>query len=239
MKVNILAIGVHPDDVELSCSGTLLKHISLGYTVGILDLTKGELGTRGTPETRVKEAQKAADLLGASFRVNAGMADGFFENNQENKMRIVRVIRKYRPDIVLANAVEDRHPDHGRSAQVVYDACFLAGLLKIGSTDDDGKLQERWRPNALYHYTQDHLLAARMVVDITGFMDKKMETILAFRSQFYNPESTEAASPISGQDFLEYIKARARAYGRQIGVEFAEAYTSTRPIGTSNLFNLI
>ncbi len=239
MKVNILAIGVHPDDVELSCSGTLLKHIDLGYKVGILDLTRGELGTRGTPEKRQREAESAASLMGAEFRVNVGIPDGLFTNTEEYKMRIVKVIRKYRPEIVLANSIKDRHPDHGRSAQLVYDACFLSGLLQIGSTDAEGQLQDRWRPKAIYNYVQDQLLEPDIVIDITGYIDRKMETILAFKSQFYDPDSKEADSPISGLDFLEYIKARSRAYGRQIGVEFAEAFTSARPVGANDLFQLI
>ncbi len=239
MKVNILAIGVHPDDVELSCSGTLLKHIDLGYKVGILDLTRGELGTRGTPEKRQREAESAASLMGAEFRVNIEIPDGLFTNTEEYKMRIVKVIRKYRPEIVLANAIKDRHPDHGRSAQLVYDACFLSGLLQIGTTDAEGQLQDRWRPKAIYNYVQDQLLEPDIVIDITGYIDRKMETILAFKSQFYDPDSKEADSPISGLDFLEYIKARSRAYGRQIGVEFAEAFTSARPVGANDLFQLI
>ncbi len=239
MNVDILAIGVHPDDVELSCSGTLLKHIDLGYKVGILDLTRGELGTRGTPEKRQREAESAASLMGAEFRVNIEIPDGLFTNTEEYKMRIVKVIRKYRPEIVLANSIKDRHPDHGRSAQLVYDACFLSGLLQIGSTDAEGQLQDRWRPKAIYNYVQDQLLEPDIVIDITSYIDRKMETILAFKSQFYDPDSKEADSPISGLDFLEYIKARSRAYGRQIGVEFAEAFTSARPVGANDLFQLI
>lgn len=238
MKVDILAIGVHPDDVELSCSGTLLKHLAMGCTAAILDLTEGELGTRGNAELRKMEARNAAKILGITERTILNIPDGFFDLSESHKRSIASVVRKYRPEIVLANAVEDRHPDHGRAAQLIYDACFLAGLNKVETRDEAGNLQERWRPRAIYNYIQDKLLLADVIVDITPFMDKKMESILAFSSQFYNPDSPEASSPISGQDFLEYVKARARSYGRQIGVEYGEGYTVSRPVGVENLLDL-
>ena len=239
MKVDILAIGVHPDDIELSCSGTLLRHMDVGKKVALLDLTQGELGTRGSAAIRKEEAMKAAEIMGIKHRTILDIPDGFFVNDTENKLKIIQWIRYYRPEIVLANAIDDRHPDHGRAAQLTYDACFLAGLLKVETKDEDGNLQDRWRPQAIYNYTQDRLLQPDLIVDITGFMDRKMESILAYRSQFYDPESSEADSPISGKDFLDYIKARAQSYGRQIGVEYGEGFTAPRVIGTKNLFNLI
>ncbi len=238
MKVDLLAIGVHPDDIELSCSGTLIKHIAMGRSVGLLDLTQGELGTRGSAEIRLEEAAAAAEIIGAKERINLGLADGFFTNDKESKIKIIEAIRYFRPEIVLANAIDDRHPDHGNAAKLVYEACFLAGLLKIETTFR-GVPQEHWRPKALYNYIQDRLLSSDLVVDITGYMDQKMASILAFRSQFFDPNSTEVESPISGKDFLEFIKSRARTYGRQVGVEFGEGFTSARPIGTADLFSLV
>lgn len=239
MKVDILAIGVHPDDVELSCSGTLLREMSQGKSVAILDLTAGELGTRGSAEIRLEESEQAGKILGITDRRYINIADGFFDLSKENKLKIVQAIRHYQPEIVLANAIDDRHPDHGRAAQLVYDACFLAGLNKVETRGYDDKIQERSRPKAIYNYIQDKSLVADLVIDITPFMSRKMESILAFRSQFFDPDSTEADSPISGADFLEFIKARARVYGRQIGVEFGEGYTSSRPVGSDDLFKLI
>ncbi len=239
MKVDILAIGVHPDDVELGCSGTILKHIDLGYKVGILDLTEGELGTRGNAKLRLEEAQDAAKILGVVQRKNIGLADGFFENNRESKLKIVQGIRYFQPDIILANAIDDRHPDHGRAAKLVYDACFLSGLIKVETESDSGGSQPAWRTRILYNYIQDRDLAADLVVDITGFIDQRMESILAFRSQFFDPNSREKGSPISGKDFLEFLDAKARTYGRQIGVEFGEGFTLARPVGTQDLLKLI
>ncbi len=239
MKVEILAIGVHPDDVELSCSGTILKHLSLGYSAAIIDLTQGELGTRGNAELRQKEALHAASILGITERVNLGIPDGFFEAEERYKRQIVEVIRYYQPEIVLANAIDDRHPDHGRAARLIYDACFLAGLNKVLTHDSAGNAQEKWRPRAIYNYIQDKILIADIIVDITPHMDKKMESIRAFSSQFYDPGSQEEDSPISGVDFLEFIRARARSYGRQIGVEFGEGYTVSRPVGSPDLLQLI
>ncbi len=237
MKLDILAIGVHPDDVELSCSGTCLKHIAMGKKVGLLDLTRGELGTRGSAEIRDDEAAEAARLMGAVCRENLGMADGFFENSKDNKLKIVEAIRKYQPEIVLANALEDRHPDHGRAAQLVNDACFLSGLVKIPTCTDAGP-QEHWRPKAVYHYIQDRNLKPDFVVDITPYMDKKMELIFAFKSQFYNPGSNEPISPISEKSFIDFIKAKNRSFGRSAGVEFAEGFNVARTMGVNSLFDL-
>jgi len=241
-KVDILAVGVHPDDVELSCSGTLLAHIAQGYTVGLLDLTRGELGTRGSAELRDKEAAHAAQLMGAAFRVNLGFADGFFAHTPENITAIIRVIRACQPRMVLANALSDRHPDHGRAAKLTSDACFYSGLVKIATTNDAGHPQERWRPKAVYHYIQDHNLKPDFVVDISAFIDRKMELIQAFGSQFYNPSDPnfqqELSSPISGKDFMDFIRAKAASYGRTSGFDYAEGFNVSRTPGLIDLFDL-
>lgn len=239
MKVDILAIGVHPDDVELCASGTILKHLDLGYTVAICDLTQGELGTRGSGPLRLQEAEKAKQILGISHRENLGMADGFFQHNEENIKKIVTIIRKYKPEIVLANAVTDRHPDHGRASKLISDACFYAGLVKIETRDDEGLIQSAWRPKAVYHYIQDRNLKADFVVDITQYLDKKIESIMAYSSQFFDPESKEPETPISSKAFIDYMKAKNRAYGRDIGAEYAEAFTVERNMGVKNLFDLV
>lgn len=241
-KVDILAIGVHPDDVELSCSGTLLRHIAQGKTVGLLDLTRGELGTRGSAEIRDQEALHAAKLMGAAFRHNLAMADGFFQHNKESIIEIARVIRSCRPSLVLANAVHDRHPDHGRAAQLISEACFFSGLQKIVTYDDQGQPQDRWRPEAVYHYIQDRNLKPDFIVDISDYIDKKEELILTFRSQFYLPDAEEYAeeldSPISGKDFLDFLKAKAAAFGRDAGFAFAEGFTVERTPGVTDLYDL-
>lgn len=241
-KVDILAIGVHPDDVELSCSGTLLAHISQGKTVGLLDLTRGELGTRGTAEIRDQEAADAARLMGAVFRHNLGMADGFFRNTPENTRAIIQVIRACQPTIVLLNAVSDRHPDHGRAAELAAEACFYSGLARIETFDEAGNPQERWRPDAYYHYIQDRNLTPDFVVDITPFMERKMELVLAFRSQFFLPDAAEYKeelnTPISGADFLDFLRAKAATYGRAAGFSYAEGFTVPRTPGVRNLFDL-
>ena len=243
MKVDILAIGVHPDDIELSCSGTLLRHIDQGKAVGLLDLTQGELGTRGSASLRLEEAAVAAGLMGAAFRKNLGMADGFFSYNRENIIRIIEVIREHQPEIVLANALSDRHPDHGRAAKLIADACFYSGLVKIPTTGNDGAPHGRWRPRALYHYIQDHNLKPDFVVDITPFIDKKIELAQAFRSQVFVPGAEEyeeeLKSPISGEDFIEFLRAKARAYGRDAGFEYAEGFNVSRTPGVHDLFSLI
>jgi len=237
MKLDILAIGVHPDDVELSASGTLLKHIALGRKVGILDLTRGELGTRGNAELRTKEAMASAQILGIAVREQLQMADGFFENNETHLKQIIHIIRKYQPEIVLCNAISDRHPDHGRAAKLSADACFYSGLIKI-ETQDNGMIQQAWRPKAVYHYIQDYYIEPDFVVDISEHMNKKLESIMAFSSQFYNPNSTEPETPISGKQFIENVKAKATILGRMIGTEYAEGFTTTRYMGVENLFDL-
>ena len=239
MKVDILAIGVHPDDIELCCSGTLIKHIDAGKSVAILDLTHGELGTRGSGPIRLKEAAVAADRMGLVARENVGLADGFFQYGEHAIRAIVPFIRKYRPDIVLCNAVHDRHPDHGRASKLVSDACFYSGLLKVHTEDETGQPQDRWRPQAVYHYIQDRFMKPDVVVDITPYFDRKLDTIRAYASQFYDPNSSEPASPISSKDFLDYIEAQDRVMGRYIGVTYAEGFVTERPMGVSSLFDLL
>ncbi len=238
MKLEILAIGVHPDDVELSCSGTLLKHIAMGKSCGILDLTSGELGTRGSGPLRLKEAAEAAKILGVSVRDNLGMADGFFKNDTEHQLAIIKKIRAYQPEIVLCNAITDRHPDHGRSAQLVSEACYYSGLIKI-ETELNGTQQLTWRPKSVYHYIQDRELKPDFVVDVSAFVDKKMEAIKAFKSQFYDPNSNEPESPITVQNFFDFVKAKMIVNGRDAGFEYAEGFTVERTIGVGNLFELI
>jgi len=237
MKLDILAIGVHPDDVELSCSGTLLKHIAMGKKCGIVDLTSGELGTRGSGPLRLEEAAAAAQILGISLRKNLGMLDGFFKNDVAHQLEIIKIIREYQPEIILCNAVSDRHPDHGRASQLVSEACFYSGLRKI-ETESEGKKQDAWRPKAVYHYIQDRQLKPDFVVDITAFIDKKMEAIQAFKSQFYNPDSREPESPISVKNFLDVVKGKMSLFGRDAGFSYAEGFTVERSIGVTDLFDL-
>lgn len=230
MKLDILAFGVHPDDVELGCAGTLLAALAEGKKAGIIDLTRGELGTRGTIETRKTEAARAAEILGVQVRENLGMADGFFQNDETNLRKVISVIRKYRPEIVLANAFEDRHPDHGRSAKLVADAAFLAGLRKI-ETQADGKLQDIWKPSYVFHYIQDRFIPPSFVVDISAYMDQKMESVLAYSTQFFNPGLDEPQTYISSSQFLETVKARALMMGKRIGVAYAEGFYTEKTVG--------
>ena len=223
MKLDILAFGAHPDDVELSCSGTILKHIFLEKKIGIIDLTRGELGTRGSASVRLKEAALAAKMLGVSVRENLKMADGFFQNDKKHQLEIIKKIRQYRPDVVLANAIEDRHPDHGRAAKLVADACFLSGLVKI-ETKLNGKKQQAWRPKGVYHYIQYRKLRPDFVIDISAFINKKMEAIQCFGSQFYNPDSKEPDTLISHPQFFDYIKKREEEYGEIINAKYAEGF---------------
>lgn len=239
MKVDILAIGVHPDDVELGCSGTLLKHIELGKVVGIVDLTQGELGTRGSAELRLQEAEEARKIMGAAIRENLGMADGFFQHDKENILKIAKAVRKYRPEIVLSNAISDRHPDHGRASKLISDSCFYSGLSKIVQRDDDGNPLDAWRPKAVYHYIQDRNLKADFVIDISKYMDKKFECIMAFKSQFNLESYIGPKTPISGKDFMEFMKSKNRSYGRDINASYAEGFTVDRTIGVKDLFDLI
>jgi bacillithiol biosynthesis deacetylase BshB1 len=224
--------------VELSASGTLLRHIAQGKIVGLLDLTRGELGTRGNAQLRTLEAQAAAQKMGAIVREQLDLADGFFQHTEANLLKIIPIIRKYRPQIVLANALQDRHPDHGRAAKLVTDACFLSGLAKI-QTQYDGKIQEPWRPKNIYHYIQDRALPADFVVDVSEYFEQKLELIFTFKSQFFDPNSTEPMTPIASKDFIEYIRGRDATYGRLIGVAYAEGYNVARAPGVNDLFDLI
>jgi len=240
MKVDILAIGIHPDDVELSASGTLLRQNALGYSFGLLDLSMGELGSRGTAELRAQEAKAAADILGAAFRRQLDIPDGFFVYSPENMKKIIRELRSYRPEIVLCNAPDDRHPDHGRAAKLVADACFYAGLIKIETAAEDGAPQEKWRPRAVYHYIQDKQLNPDFIVDITPYFDQKMRAIMAFKSQFYGGSNSEGPeTPISGKDFIHFMEAKARVFGRPAQVQYAEGFIHTRTPAINNLFDLL
>lgn len=238
MKLDILAIGAHPDDVELGCSATIAKEVSLGKKVGILDLTRGELGTRGSAEIRDEEAKNAAIILGVEVRENLAFADGFFLNDKSHQLEVIKMIRKYRPEIVLCNAIDDRHIDHGKGSKLVSDSCFLSGLRKL-ETRLDGEVQEAWRPKFVYHYIQWKNLEPDFVVDVSGFIDKKIESVMAYKSQFFDPQSKEPESPISSQNFIESVKYRAQDLGRLIGVDFAEGFTAERPIAVSNLDKII
>jgi len=238
MKLDILAFGAHPDDVELGCAGTILKEVSLGKKVGIVDLTRGELGTRGSAEIRDQEANAAAKILGVVARENLEMRDGFFINDEKHQLEIIKMIRKYQPEIVLCNAIDDRHIDHAKGSKLVSDACFLSGLIKI-ETQLDGIVQNVWRPKIVYHYIQWKNIEPDFVVDITGFTDKKTESILAYSSQFYDPNSTEPESPISSKNFLESLNYRSRDFGRLVGVEHAEGFTVERYLAVNSLGDLI
>jgi bacillithiol biosynthesis deacetylase BshB1 len=238
MKLDILAFGAHPDDIELGCSGTIAKEINFGKKVGIVDLTRGELGTRGSVEIRNSEAAKAAQILGISVRENLDMRDGFFVNDEAHQMKIIQMIRKYQPEIVLCNAIEDRHIDHGKGSKLVSDACFLSGLRMI-ETDLDGVNQSAWRPKVVYHYIQWKNIEPDFVVDISDFIDVKMESILAYGSQFYDPNSKEPESPISSKNFLDSVKYRAQDLGRIIGTGYAEGFTVERYLAVNSLGNLI
>jgi bacillithiol biosynthesis deacetylase BshB1 len=230
MKVDILAFGVHPDDVELGCSGTLIASATAGKKVAVVDLTRGELGTRGTIETRKKEAANAAKVMLLAARENLGMADGFFQNDETNIRKVITSIRKYQPDIVLCNAPEDRHPDHGRSSKLVSDAAFLSGLRKI-ETFVDGIAQEHWRPSYVFHYIQDRYLKPDFVFDISSYFEEKIKAILSYTTQFNTTDTSEPETYISNPDFLETIKGRALMFGKRIGVKYAEGYLSAKTPG--------
>jgi bacillithiol biosynthesis deacetylase BshB1 len=237
-KIDILAFGIHPDDVELSCAGTLSKHISLGKKVAICDLTQGELGTRGNAITRLEEAENSKNVMGVSFRENLNMEDIWAENTQANILRMIEIIRKYQPEIVLCNTKEDRHPDHQKGYEMAQRACFASGLPKI-ETNFDNKLQSAWRPKAVYSYIQSNFLEPDFVVDITEYMDKKLEAISAFKSQFFNPEMDEPNTFISDKSFLDMIKSQNLIFGKSIGVQYAEGFHTARYMGVDNLFDLI
>lgn len=239
MKLDILAIGIHPDDVELSCSGTILKHTEFGKKVGILDLTRGELGTRGNPELRTKEAKASAKILGVEIRTQLNFKDGFFENNATHQLEVIKQIRLHQPEIILCNAISDRHPDHGRAAKLVAEACFYSGLVKIETTYANNELQPAWRPKAVYHYIQDNFIHPDFVIDVTKYTEKKKESIMAYSSQFYNPNSNEPQTPISSKEFLDSLYSKMSIWGRSIGVAYAEGFTANRYIGVNNLFDLV
>jgi bacillithiol biosynthesis deacetylase BshB1 len=238
MKLDVLAFGVHPDDVELGCAGTLLVAIAEGKKVGIIDLTQGELGTRGTAETRKIEATNAAEILGVHVRENLKMADGFFQNDEQHQRKIIETIRKYQPTVILCNAPEDRHPDHGRSAKLVSDAAFLSGLRKI-VTNYDGKMQDAWRPTYVFHYIQARYLKPDFIVDISAHHEVKLKSILAYTTQFHDPNSLEPQTFISSPQFLESVKSRDLMWGQQIGVRFAEGFISEKVLGVKTIDTFI
>ena len=239
MKLDILAIGSHPDDVELGCSGTLINEVRRGKKVGILDLTQGELGTRGSIETRYREAADAAKIMGIHVRENMKMRDGFFRNDEAHQMQLVSVLRKYRPEIVISNILEDRHPDHGRGGWLTYDACFLSGLRQVPSVDADGRAQEKWRPKLLLHYIQDRFYEPDIIMDVSDVWEQRMEAIQAYKTQFYDPESTEPQSYLSNPDFLDAITARGRLLGKRIGVKYGEGFVSKKSIGLQHFDGLV
>lgn len=238
MKLDILAFAAHPDDIELAASGTVMAHIALGKKVGIVDLTRGELGTRGSAELRDKEAATSSVILGIHARENLRMRDGFFQNDEAHQLKVIEMIRKYQPDIIIANSEFDRHIDHGRGASLVHDASFLSGLRKI-ETSHNGVAQTAWRPKAIYHYIQDYHVQPDIIFDITPFWERKMDSIKAFSSQFYDPTSNEPESPISSKDFMDFLESRAREFGRVINVKYAEAFTVKRTIGSRDLTQLL
>lgn len=238
MKLDILAFGAHPDDVELGCSGTIAKEISMGKKVGIIDLTRGELGTRGTAETRDKEAAEAAKILGVHVRENLNFRDGFFVNDEAHQIEIIKIIRKYQPEIVLCNAITDRHIDHGKGSKLVSDACFLSGLSKI-VTEFNGEKQTHYRPKLVYHYIQWENIEPDFVMDVSGFMKVKMESVKAYKTQFYDPSSNEPTTPITSKNFLNSIEYRAMDLGRLVGVEHAEGFTVERYLTVNSLTNLM
>ncbi|MBC7525008.1 MAG: bacillithiol biosynthesis deacetylase BshB1 [Flavobacterium sp.] len=238
MKLDILAFGAHPDDVELGCSGTIAREISLGKKVGIIDLTRGELGTRGSVEIRNSESEKASKILGISARENLDMRDGFFINDEKHQLEIIKMLRKYQPEIVLCNAIDDRHIDHGKGSKLVSDACFLSGLIKI-ETSINGEIQTAWRPKVVYHYIQWKNITPDFVVDISDFVDIKTKAIIAYSSQFYNPNETGPVTPIATKNFLESIHYRSQDLGRIVGVDYAEGFTTERYLAVNSLSNLI
>lgn len=237
-KINLLAFAAHPDDVEISISGVMIKHAQLGLKTGIVDLTEGELGTRGSAELRYQESKKSSEILGLSVRENLNLGDGFFEINSESLLKVITAIRKYQADIILINAESDRHPDHGRAHELLKRACFLSGLVKI-KTIVDGVEQTPWRPKQVYSYIQDHYLEPDLVIDVTDFWEQRMKALMAYSSQFYDPNSTEPNTPISGPDFLNHIEARAVQFGRSINVAKAEGLRTIRALGVNNLKDLI
>jgi N-acetylglucosamine malate deacetylase 1 len=239
MKLDILTFGSHPDDVELGCGATIAKEIANGKKVGIIDLTAGELGTRGSAEIRLKEATNAAKILGATVRVNMQFADGFFVNDKEHQLKLIRMIRKFKPEIVICNAIDDRHIDHGKGSKLVSDACFLSGLIKIEThSDEDKALQEAWRPKQVYHYIQWKNLQPDVIVDVTGYIETKLEAVFAYKTQFYDANSKEPETPISSKNFADSVRYRANDLGRLVGVELGEGFTVERHVAVDSLFDL-
>ena len=238
MKLDILVLAVHPDDAELGCAGTIMAQVALGYKVGILDLTHGELGTRGTPEIRLAEAEAAGKIMGLATRQNAGMRDGFLKNDEQHQLQLISYIRRFQPDVVLANAPEDRHPDHGRAAALQVDACFLAGLRMIETYETDGTLQAAWRPKKLFHYIQDRYLKPDFVMDISAHWAQKLEAIRAFKSQFFDPNSSEPNSYISSPEFMDFLSARAQEMGHTIGVKYGEGFIKNQQLAVRNLLEI-
>jgi len=237
MKLDILVIAAHPDDAEISCGGTIAKHVSLGFKVGVVDLTRGELGTRGTAAIRDQEAADSSKILGLSVRENLGLRDGFFENSEEDQLKVVKAIRKYQPEIVLTNAIYDRHPDHGRASDLVYESCFLSGLTKV-ETQENGKPQVAWRPKSVYYFIQSQYIQPNFVIDVSDFWEKKLESLRAYRSQFYDPQSKEPETFISNPGFLKLIEARGHEMGYAIGAKYGEGYTVKNLIGVDSLSHL-
>jgi len=238
MKLDILVLAVHPDDAELGCSGTIAKHIALGKKVGIVDFTRGELGTRGTAETRDEEAADSAKILGIHVRENLRFRDGFFKNDEEHQLEVIKMIRKYQPEIILTNALHDRHPDHGRAGDLANDACFLSGLPKI-NTELDGVRQKAWRPRLQLQYIQDRYIKPDVIIDITPYIETKLASIKAFKTQFFNPELDEPDTYISSPDFFESVIGRSREFGKSIGTTYAEGFTCRKLLGVDTLFDLI
>lgn len=239
MKLDLLAFGSHPDDVELGCSGTLIKEVMRGKKVGIIDLTQGELGTRGTVESRYQEAANAAMIIGVEVRENLKMRDGFFVNDEAHQMQVIKVLRKYRPEVVIANILEDRHPDHGKGGWLLYDTCFLSGLRQIKTVDENGKEQEKWRPKILLHYIQDRFYEPDIIIDISDVWEQRMNAIKAYKSQFYDPNSSEPQTYLSNPEFIHALEARARLLGKRIGVKYGEGFLSKKSIGIHNLDSLV
>lgn len=239
MKLDILVLAAHPDDAELGCGGTVAKHVKMGHKVGVVDFTRGELGTRGTIETRALESAESSKILGLTIRENLGLSDGFFKNDKDHQLEVIRAIRRYQPEIVLANAVFDRHSDHGKGASLAYDSCFLSGLAKVETWDEHGKKQDTWRPKVVYHYIQSLLIVPDFVVDISEYWQTKIDSVKAFKTQFFDPKSSEPQTYISSPEFLRMVEARAIEFGHAIGTKYGEGFTVRRYPGIKNLFDLI
>lgn len=237
MKLDLLAFGAHPDDVELGCGGTIAKEVAAGKVVGIIDLTRGELGSRGSVEIRNSESAKASAILGVAVRENLDMRDGFFVNDEQHQLKVIQMIRKYRPEIVICNAINDRHSDHGKGSKLVSDACFLSGLIKI-ETIYNNEVQLPWRPKVVYHYIQWNNIEPDFVVDISGFNKQRIDAIMAYSSQFYDPNSKEPETPIATKNFLESLNYRVQDFGRLIGKDYAEGFTSERYLAVNSLSDL-